>query len=260
MIWEGHPVAHWQSAWRVPQLVILKETTSTNDVARAMADQGASAGTVIIADWQSAGRGRSGRTWEAEPGQSLLMSMLLRSPNALESAHLLGTTPVRVGHAAVLALDDLGVPAQWKWPNDVMVSNRKLGGVLCESVLGARDACVVAGVGINVAQSVSDWTAEVRERAGSVHQTGNFVDRALLAGALIARMLLLATEPLREFSMDEMPLLAAHDALQGREVLVDDVPRGIAAGIAPDGALLLRDGAGIHVVRAGTVRLREERP
>jgi BirA family biotin operon repressor/biotin-[acetyl-CoA-carboxylase] ligase len=259
MIWEGQPVAHWQSAWRIPQLVIMEQTTSTNDVARALADQGAAAGTVIIADWQSAGRGRSGRTWEAEPRQSLLLSMLLRPRDALNSAHLLGTTPVRVGLAAVQALDDVGVPAQWKWPNDVMVSNRKLGGILCESVLGPGDACIVAGVGINVAQSVGDWTVEVRERAGSVHQTRKSVDRAQLAGALIARMLPLATEPLREFSVDEMPLLARYDALQGREVLVDDVPHGIAAGIAPDGALLLRDEAGMHVVRAGTVRLREEK-
>jgi BirA family biotin operon repressor/biotin-[acetyl-CoA-carboxylase] ligase len=258
MIWEGQPVAHWQKAWRVPRLVVLSQTTSTNDDARVLADEGAPAGTVIIADWQSAGRGRSGRTWEAEPGQSLLLSMLLRPRDALQSAHLLGTIPVRVGLAAVQALNDVGVPAQWKWPNDVMVSGRKLGGILCESVLSARDACIVAGVGMNVAQSVEDWTDEVRERAGSIHQIRPSVQRADLAGALLARMLPLATEPLRAFSTEEMPMVASHDALQGKEVLVDGIPRGIAAGIAPDGALLLRDEAGLHVLRTGTVRLREE--
>lgn len=124
---------------------IVAETGSTNaDVAQAAA-QGADEGFVLIAEHQNTGRGRQGRIWLDEPGSALMMSWLLRP----QSDQHWGLIPLLTGLAVVEAIADIGVDAGLKWPNDIMVGDKKLGGILCESQLGP-DPSVVVGLGLNL--------------------------------------------------------------------------------------------------------------
>ena len=131
-----------------------EELDSTNALAMQLARQGATEGLVVLADHQTAGRGRLGRTWEAPPGSSLLVSILFRPGPALppERAHLLTAA---VGMAAATACEALtGVRPGLKWPNDLLIGGRKLAGILAESDLsGGELAAVVVGLGLNVSSA-----------------------------------------------------------------------------------------------------------
>lgn len=140
-----------ESAFAAP-VIVLEETTSTMDEARRLAADGLPPGSLVVTDWQSAGRGRTGRRrWQAPPGQSLLATFLA-PPSWLG----LGGLTLRVGLALALACEDFAV-ASWgrapaielKWPNDLMIGDRKLGGILCES---GREGILV-GFGINLAET-----------------------------------------------------------------------------------------------------------
>src|SRR5947208_2273673 len=145
------------------------ELDSTNRWLLDEARAGAAEGLVVVADHQTAGRGRLGRTWVAPPGSSLLVSVLFR-PRSLETGHLL-TTAVAV--AACDACEGVaGVAPDLKWPNDLLVGDRKLGGVLAE----AEGAAIVVGLGLNV-----NWPAGAPDTAVALsHVAGRDVDRARL--------------------------------------------------------------------------------
>ncbi len=135
--------------WNVPEIVWLDQTPSTQNEARTLIDAGAPDWTLVVADVQSEGRGQHGRQWNAPAGHSLLLSVILR-PMQLESIALI---PLRVGQAIAEALDELtgGKPrTMLKWPNDLIVEDGKMGGVLCESQIRGDECLVVAGIGINV--------------------------------------------------------------------------------------------------------------
>ncbi len=128
---------------------LFQETDSTNERALEWLQDGAPEGAVVVADHQTAGRGRRGRSWESRPGTALLFSIVLRPRGPAEVVELLTTT---LGVACAAALERVcSVTVGLKWPNDVMVDDRKLGGILVESRVtgGAMDGAV-AGIGINV--------------------------------------------------------------------------------------------------------------
>jgi BirA family biotin operon repressor/biotin-[acetyl-CoA-carboxylase] ligase len=133
---------------------------STNDVALQLARDGAPAGTLVCTDFQTAGRGRRGAAWTAPAGTSVLASLLLRPATTLPPAHL----AILTGVGAANGLRKLDISAQIKWPNDLMVKNRKVGGILVETVEGA----VVVGFGINCAIPPEAFPEELRARAGSL--------------------------------------------------------------------------------------------
>ena len=144
----------------------------------------------MVADHQTAGRGRLGRVWQAPPGASLLLSILLRPTLALDEVHLVATA---LGVAAAEAVGALGVDARIKWPNDLVVDVgggelRKVSGMLAETVLeGDRLAALVIGIGINV-NWPADLPAELAEIAVALnHLTGADVDRVALCKDLLAR-------------------------------------------------------------------------
>jgi BirA family biotin operon repressor/biotin-[acetyl-CoA-carboxylase] ligase len=149
-----------------------EELDSTNVLALQLARQGAPEGLVVVAHHQTSGRGRLGRTWEAPPGSSLLVSILFRPGPTLppERAHLLTAA---VGTAAAAACESLtGVRPGLKWPNDLLVGGRKLAGILAESDLsGGQLAAVVVGLGLNVSSAppglVAISLAEAVRAAGS---------------------------------------------------------------------------------------------
>lgn len=221
------------------------EATSTNDVAAAHAAEGAAAGLVVVADRQSAGRGRAGRVWEDRPGGSLLFSCLVEVP----------PTPTLVPLAAGLAVQHAvrrhGPEAQLKWPNDVLIEGAKCAGILVER---HGDALVV-GVGIDV-----DWRGQAREGEAATwtsiaEHTGAEVDR----WEVLADVLAAFSSWLLDVRRDTKMLLAAYEARcvsLGRNVRVESpsgVIEGRALAIDADGALVVQTEGGPVRVTAGDV-------
>jgi BirA family transcriptional regulator, biotin operon repressor / biotin---[acetyl-CoA-carboxylase] ligase len=214
----------------------LRETGSTNEVARELAARGAPHGTLVTAGTQTAGRGRQGRTWVTPPGGALLASIVLRSPDPLLS--------LRGG----LAVADLaGDAARVKWPNDVLVDGRKVAGVLAEG--RPQEGWAVLGIGINLALDEAALPAEARGRAGTLGRPPEQAEAVLeeLLPALDRRL----AEPAAALLAD----LRARDALLGAAVRWAG-GTGTGAGVDDDGRLLVRDGDGTtRALEAGEVHL-----
>ena len=214
----------------------LRTIGSTNARARELAEAGAPHGTAITADEQTAGRGRQGRGWSTPPGSALAVSLVIRDPDPLLS--------LRAG----LAVADLaGAAARVKWPNDVLVDGRKVAGILAEG--RPQEGWAVLGIGVNAALDLAVLPDDVRERAGTLGLAPAELPRALheLLGALERR---LAQPP-----EATLAALRERDALAGRPVRWDG-GSGTGAGIADDGALLVRDAGGaLHALAAGEVHL-----
>ncbi len=165
----------------------LEVTDSTNSDLLRLAEEGAPEWTVVVANQQEAGRGRLGRTWVSTPGSSLLVSVLLRPKLAPVDAPLI---TLAAGAAMALACREAcGVLATCKWPNDLMVQARKLGGVLVEAkVQESRLLHAVIGIGVNLAQEPEDFPSEFREAATSVAMEGGPNEPAALLTAYLARL------------------------------------------------------------------------
>ena len=226
---------HTASALGRPRLH-LRVTTSTNDRARALAQDGAPHGTLVTADEQHAGRGRQGRTWSAPPRRALLLSLVLRDPPAL--------LPLA---AALAVAETAGPEAQIKWPNDVLVADRKVAGILAEG--RPHEGWAVLGIGVNVALRVDELPAELHATAGTLGLTPADLEPTL-------ERLLAAVE--RALALDSVTLLEAYrarDALRGREVAWAE-GRGRAAGIDGAGRLVVElPGGGRTALSAGEVHL-----
>lgn len=256
--WAGRPVDTLRIEWGVPTLLAYDSVASTNDIARSLAASGAAPFTTVLADRQTAGRGRRGRGWFAPAGSALLCSILLRPQRASDLAS--SATPIRVGLAVARAIERAtGVRVLVKWPNDVLAQDRrKLAGVLCEAAQGPHGHHVVAGVGINVSQRPDQWPGELRGLAVSLDElSGKGVDRVALAGTLIAELKSGVADLDRPLNAAECEAWHDRDALLGRTIRVDDGEIGTAEGITPEGALRFRDQAGPRVLWAGTVRTLE---
>jgi len=231
-----------------PALVRLGRVDSTQTVAFALAADGAADRTVVVAQAQTAGRGRHGRLWLDEPGASLLTSIILRP--RLEPARL-PTLSLAAGVAVVEALERVtGLKPRLKWPNDVLVDGRKLAGILLESRIGPSPL-VVLGIGVNLAQRV--FPADLAERATSVRlAAGRRVDADALLTALLESLdawrTRLETEgwaPIRE-------RWRALTETLGRRVSIDGV-EGVAVDVDEDGALIVAEGDVRRRVVAGEV-------
>lgn len=221
-----------------------EEAESTNRELAALARQGAPEGVVVVADHQTAGRGRRGRSWEAPPGSSLLVSVLLR-PSA-GRAHLAG---MATGLAAVTACAEaVGVAATLKWPNDVVVAAGKLGGVLAEVVGGAGGPAVVAGLGLNVGWDVPLPPGGVDLRALSART----VDRDVLLVAFLTALESWCRQP----PPNLMAGYRARCSTIGRKVRVDlggEVVTGTAVAVDDDGRLVVESAGARRTVPTGDV-------
>jgi BirA family transcriptional regulator, biotin operon repressor / biotin---[acetyl-CoA-carboxylase] ligase len=214
----------------------LRETTSTNERARALAAAGAPHGTLVTAGVQTAGRGRQGRTWTASAGSAVLASLVVRDPDAL--------LPLRAG----LAVADLAGPsALVKWPNDVLVDGRKVAGVLVEA--RPQERWAVAGIGLNAALDPADLPPELRERAGTLGRSPGELE------GVLAELLEALERRLEEPAADALAALRARDALFGRPVAWAG-GTGTGAGVDENGSLRVRlaDGS-VAVLDAGEVHL-----
>ena len=215
----------------------LRETTSTNQRARELAAAGAPHGTIVTAGLQTAGRGRQGRTWTAPAGSALLLSLVLRESDAL--------TPLRAG----LAVADLAGPsARVKWPNDVLVDARKVAGILVEG--RPQEGWAVLGIGVNVALSLDDLPAELRDTAGTLGRSPRELEAAL------SELLEELEQRLGEPAAETLTALRERDALLDQAVAWTG-GEGVGAGIGDGGALLVRRADGsLAELEAGEVHLR----
>ncbi len=162
-------------------LEVADSVESSNVTLVQLASAGGASGTVLVAEEQTAGRGRHERSWSAPQYTSVMVSVLVRP--SVEPARW-GWVPLLTALAVVDALGQLGVSATVKWPNDVLAGHRKIAGVLCEVVPAPGGSAIVAGWGINVDQVADEMPADT---ATSVRMEGGRVDRpALLVGVLAA--------------------------------------------------------------------------
>ena len=257
-----------------PRLLYFPSVTSTNDLASRLADGGAPDGTTVVAELQTAGRGRLGRTWFSPPGAGLYASVVIR-PKGLGDTVEPGPfshqnedrgdspfTPALVTLAAGVALAEAvrastHLPVEIKWPNDLVVERRKLAGILTEASGTGGIDYVILGFGINLRSAA--YPPEIAGRATSIEdELGRAIDR----GGLLAECL--------------ASLASFHDALRaGRAAAILDrwqslapssrgarvewaAPEGTASGITDgidaDGALLVRTGERTERIIAGEIR------
>ncbi len=251
--WEGEALGAWTRSWDIPVLEAYEVVSSTNDRAGELGRAGAPPFSVVLAERQSAGRGRSGGTWESPAGMSVLATVLL--PPSSEEARLL--VPLRVGSAVCRAIEEC-VPtlvARLKWPNDVLIGERKVCGILCEGG-GAADP-VAAGIGINVRQHEADFSEGIWRRSISLEDAaGHQVSRSALLGTVIREMKKSLAEPHPTLMVAESREITARDALVGRKIQVVPGPVGVARGIDSRGRLRVETPmGGTRLVIAGAVRV-----
>ncbi|MGH2699362.1 MAG: biotin--[acetyl-CoA-carboxylase] ligase [Actinomycetota bacterium] len=236
---------------------------STNlEALRWAAEQGAAEGSLVVADTQTAGRGRWGRSWLSQPGAGLLFSVVLR-PSSVEPGLLTTAGGLAVARAIEVTS---GLRATLKWPNDVLIGERKVSGVLVEATsAGHATNAVVLGAGINLHARREERPAEIAESATSIAQEldsaggGRVPPRAELLGSVLGELealyAALSTNTGRAELIEEA---GVRSSILGRGVTVRFADgssiEGVAAALAEDGALLLDDG---RTVAAGEIeRLR----
>jgi BirA family biotin operon repressor/biotin-[acetyl-CoA-carboxylase] ligase len=233
--------------------------SSTNDEALAWAAQGADDLSLVIADEQTAGRGREGRKWFTPPGSALAFSLLMR-PTEQERPHLSRV----VGLAALSVADVLrsySLPIQVKWPNDVLVGGRKLAGILIESVWnGEAVDCTVIGIGLNVMrpsvppkEMLNFPATSLEDVMGETIPPRESILRDILAAFIAGRPRLTSDDLIADW---EESLAYRGDKVEVSKRGGEKIS-GRVVGLASDGSLLLDDRRGKRVtVRFGDVRLR----
>jgi BirA family transcriptional regulator, biotin operon repressor / biotin---[acetyl-CoA-carboxylase] ligase len=230
------------------------EIESTNDVAITAAEAGAPEGLVVVANTQSAGRGRGGRNWSSPPGAGLYVSIVLRPAGpALQLLTIAAGVAIAEGVHAASGLDTCV-----KWPNDVHVGSRKLAGILAEagSSAGAVNH-VVLGFGINILRAA--YPPDVAARATSIEsELGRTVDRGLVLAECLAALSNRYGMLRRDGAADVIAAWRARAATHMGRVVEWEVDRGARRGVAEDidstGALLVRvDGQIVRVI-SGEVR------
>ncbi|MBA3024754.1 MAG: biotin--[acetyl-CoA-carboxylase] ligase [Gammaproteobacteria bacterium] len=239
-------------------LQILECATSSNALLLQAASQGAASGRVVAVEWQSAGRGRLGRTWHAGLGEALTFSLLWRFECGLAA---LSGLSLAVGVAMMRALRELGVEdAGLKWPNDVMLPSGKLAGILLEAqgdMLGP--SAVVIGIGLNLTAPAE--ANKIGQAAGDLSACGVELSQRNKVLAVLLKHLV---PVLREFSAHGFTAMykeweRAHiHANRPVEMLMPDGKRieGVALGVTDEGALRVETAEGLREFHSGEVSLR----
>ena len=239
--------------WAGKTVHFARETDSTNLWIKRLAKEGAPEGTLALAEFQSAGRGRLGRSWEVPEGTSVMMSILLRPKFEPQYAP---TLTLVMGMAVAKAVKNLGFDVSIKWPNDVVVSHKKICGILTE--MGVRDGKIdyaVIGVGINV--NIKEFPEEMADKATSLYlESGRKFDRSQIPGLVMEYYeKFAATCDLSGLKEEYESILANYN--QPVRVLAKEPYEGVARGITDGGELLVEKTDGtIVAVSAGEVSVR----
>jgi BirA family biotin operon repressor/biotin-[acetyl-CoA-carboxylase] ligase len=239
------------TTWLGRRIELFDSLPSTNREAAQLAQAEVEHGTVVIADSQTAGRGRLSRTWFSPPDANLYCSVVLRTARPPERlAEWLSWLPLISALAAAEAIEQVSsAQISVKWPNDLLISGRKVGGILCESGAGTRSGPFqIIGIGINVNSDKGDWPADLCDSATSIWQERKIVvDR----NRLLAQLLLELEQCLDELSVHGASRLTmayhqrcstigqrVHASLANEDVII-----GLAEGIGQDGSLRVRPDA-----------------
>ncbi len=246
------PIARWLGMQRID----LEACGSTNDEAARLARAGAHHGTVVLAERQTAGRGRDGRPWASPQGCGLYLSAVLRPPLPLADVPPM---TLAIGVGLCDAVRAAGVAGALKWPNDMLVGTRKLAGVLVEAQSqGSRLEAVIVGIGVNLASAqLGEMPPDIAARAVSLEEAaGAPIDREAFIAALLAHVehwvdrytAVGLSEIIPAWTERMAHGLAARAIVEGRPMA------GTMVGLDSDGSLLLRDVDGlVHRVRTGDV-------
>lgn len=242
--WDGETSASLARLLDLPQVEVMTSVRSTMDVAHALGARGAATGTLVLADEQTAGRGRSGRPWHSRAGAGIWMTLLER-PNDMDA---LGVLSIRLGLKAAPVLErHTEEPVRLKWPNDLLVGAAKLAGILVETRWREREVDWVAiGIGINV-RAPDDATAVASLRDGT---------RRLEVLSELVPALRAAARARGALSPEELARWAARDCAAGR--LCRSPVAGRVRGLAPDGSLIVERDGDTALARAGSLVLEEE--
>jgi BirA family transcriptional regulator, biotin operon repressor / biotin---[acetyl-CoA-carboxylase] ligase len=238
--------------------VWLRETGSTMKDATALADRGEPHGTVVVAETQTAGIGRHGHSWHSESPGGLYLSIILRLPLAPETLPVL---TMALGLAALRAVDDMAeVACDLRWPNDLLLNEKKLAGVMVQSAdTNAASGVLIAGIGVNVNQT--EFPLEIRSIATSLRiETGREHPKEPLLDRIVAESLRYASlleDRGRRPIFDQFEARSSY--VRGKSVEIDTPDRivsGFTAGLDDNGFLLVQTPTGIETIVAGGVRLR----
>lgn len=242
------------------RLQVVAEIGSTNDAILAAGHAGEPEGLAVLADRQTSGRGRRGRSWASRPGVGIYTSILLRPPVSPLQAPLL---TLMAGLATADAIASVArVDPMLKWPNDLLLEGRKVVGILTEmTTIGQRIGHVAIGIGINVHQSREDFPEGVQETATSLDlTTGRHADRGEVAAALYDSLDRWYRAFCAEGTSMVLHAARARTATLGKPVTIDagDVQwQGTALDLDDDGALLVRDSHGtVQRILAADISVR----
>lgn len=213
-----------------PRVVLRDQVPSTLDIVHSLGSDGAPSGSLVLAEVQTAGRGRQGRRWESPRGTGVWMSALLRPASAPAG----GSLAIRAGLAIVEALASLAprLGPRLKWPNDVIIGGRKAGGILCEARWsGDSLGWIAMGIGINVRGPVD---VSLRDRAIALGDVATGITRLAVLAAIVPRIIALQNAPAELDPGMQARFVASRWPADDKDV----------AGLAPDGALLVRGADG----------------
>lgn len=240
------------------KIIFYEVTTSTNDIVMEIGHKEAE-GTVVIADAQTHGRGRFGRDWISPPRVNLYFTVLLKPPLSPKEASII---TLMAGVAVVLAIREYtGLDTVIKWPNDILIRDKKVGGILTEMKSDMeRVEFIALGVGVNVNMALSMLPRDIKALATSLkEEKGEYINRVELLGVILAKLEHWYKNLLdgrRKALFDEWLHL---DSTVGKEVSVktqDRVISGIAEGISDEGGLIIRLPSGsFEKVCAGEVTI-----
>ena len=233
---------------------LFSSIDSTNTFAKTLALDGASEGTVVVADHQTVGRGRLNRAWLSEPGMSLLFSLIVRPTMNPER---LGVLSLMAAVAVVQGICDITpIELESKWPNDVLIKGKKICGILLESVFQNLELVgVIIGVGLNVNQTV--FVDELRDKATSLKLTlGRSVDRNTILALVLKRMENLY-EILQAGGHEHiLELWKVHTKMLGKGIKISQrgtTIEGIAKSVGANGELIIQSDGVEAKVFAGDV-------
>lgn len=224
-------------------IISMGEVESTNSLAMELAEKGASHGTVVVADSQTKGRGRMGRAWISPSGGNIYMSVILTPSMRPKEATLL---TIMAGVACCGALrNTTGLPVEIKWPNDLMLSHMKLGGILSEIKSGAgKIVYAVIGIGINVNTKTEDFPPEVRTVATSIrNEKGKTVPRTFLIAEILNELdcwYRVVSQKGKNTLLDEWRRLTSMIGKPVQVTMGDGIINGLAHDIDEEGMLIVR--------------------
>lgn len=241
-------------------IIYYDSVPSTNLIAAQMAKDGTPDGTVVIADSQTTGLGRLGREFYSPPGVGIYLSYVKELPEGTENLGLLASL---VALAVCYAISDCcGLPSKIKWPNDVMINGKKIGGVLTKLITDPatnKMTHAIIGIGVNVNQREGDFPEELLQKAGSIRAAyGKKVQRAPLCAGIINNLdkLLLKEDALRASAAPYVKIIRSLSCTIGQKITITSASGkepAMALEIAPDGGLVVETSAGIKVIRSGEI-------